>query len=250
MKLCAAQLSLEAGDVDRNVRKHLALVDVAVSYEADLIFFPELSLTGYEPKLAERLATDSDDRRLDVFQELADRQDIVIGIGFPERSPEGTRIAMAVFRPRGERLTYAKQQLHSDELPFFVGGGHQLVFAADGHAIAPAICYESLQSDHGREAARKGAEIYLASVAKPQRNVVKAYQHYPQIAREHSMAVLMANCVGASDDFVGAGQSGIWNSEGELVANMDDSAEGIVLFDTSTQKGAAVVVPRAKPSGR
>ena len=130
MRLCAAQLSPAAGDVDGNVRKHLALIDVAVSHKADLIYFPELSLTGYEPKLAEALATDADDRRLDVLQERADTEGIVIGIGLPKRSRDGTRIAMVIFGPRRDRLTYAKQQLHPDELPFFVRGEHQLILAA------------------------------------------------------------------------------------------------------------------------
>lgn len=58
MRLCAAQLLPETGNVGRNVLKHVALIDVAVSRHADLIFFPELSLTGYEPKLVRDLACD------------------------------------------------------------------------------------------------------------------------------------------------------------------------------------------------
>lgn len=242
VRLCAAQLSLEAGKIERNVRKHVAFVDVAVSHRADLIYFPELSLSGYEPKLAKDVATDPNDSRLDVFQELADEGNIVIGVGLPTRSPEGIRIAMVVFRPRRERLTYAKQQLHSDELPFFVKGERQIVFSMGDHTLAPAICYESLQSNHADRAARSGADLYLASVAKPPRNVAKAYEHYPRIARRHFMAVLMANSVGPADDFVSAGQSAVWNSSGQRVVNMDDQAEGVVMFDTSTQEGAVVLV--------
>jgi predicted amidohydrolase len=242
MKLCAAQLSLEAGKIDRNIRKHVAWVDVAVSHQADLIYFPELSLTGYEPKLAKDLATDANDHRLDVFQELADGGNIAIGVGLPTRFPDGIRVAMVVFRPRSERLTYAKQQLHSDELPFFVKGEQQLIIPMSGHALAPAICYESLQSNHADTAARSGADIYFASVAKPQRNVTKAYEHYAQIAKNHSIAVLMANSVGPSDNFVSAGQSAAWNSLGQLVVHMDDKAEGFVIFNTSVQEGVVVLI--------
>lgn len=242
VRLCAAQLLPETGNVGRNVLKHLALIDVAVSRQAGLIFFPELSLTGYEPKLAGDLATDAHDRRLDVFQVRADAGNIVIGVGLPTRSPEGIRITMVLFRPRGERLVYAKQQLHSDELPFFVKGDEQLILPIGGHAFAPAICYESLQPNHAGAAARNGADIYLASVAKPERNVTKAYEHYPQMARQHSMTVLMANAVGPCDDFVSAGHTAIWNSSGELVASMDDEGEGLIMFDTSIQAGSVVLI--------
>lgn len=242
MRLCAAQLLPETGNVRRNVLKHLALIDVAVSRHADLIFFPELSLTGYEPKLVRDLATDANDRRLDVFQACADAGSIVIAVGLPIRSTEGIRIAMVLFRPRGERLMYAKQQLHPDELPFFVKGDEQLILPIGGHTFAPAICYESLQPNHAGAAARSGADIYLASVAKPWRNVANAYEHYPQVARRHSMAVLMANSVGPCDDFVSAGRTAIWSRSGELVASMDGEGEGLVTFDTSIQEGSVVLI--------
>lgn len=242
MRFCAAQVALEAGNIERNIEKHLTVIDAAVSQRADLIYFSELSLTGYEPKLAKDSATDAKDRRLDVFQERADEGNVAIGVGVPLRSVDGIRIAMIVFRPRNERLTYAKQQLHSDELPFFVHGEGQLILPMGGHALAPAICYESLQASHADTAARSGADIYLASVAKSPRMVAKAYDHYPQIAKSHFVAVLMANSLGPSDDFVGAGQSGAWNSSGQLVVSMSDKAEGFVLFDTSAQKGAVVTL--------
>jgi hypothetical protein len=43
-----------------------------------LILFSELSLTGYEQKLARELASTAGDRRLHVFQELAEPPDDVM----------------------------------------------------------------------------------------------------------------------------------------------------------------------------
>jgi predicted amidohydrolase len=77
-----------------------------------------------------------------------------------------------------------------------------------------------------------GADVYLASVAKPQRGVAKAYEHYPKIARQHEMIVLMANNVGPSDNFIGAGASAIWDKNGERLGQLDASREGILVFDT------------------
>jgi hypothetical protein len=54
--------------------------------------------------------------------------------------------------------------------------------------------------------------------------------------------VLMANSVGPSDDFVSAGQSGAWNSSGQLVVSMSDKAEGFVMFDTSAREGVVVTI--------
>jgi predicted amidohydrolase len=242
MLLAAAQLRSDAGNVESNIAKHLALIEVAVDRGADLVFFPELSLTGYEPKLAMALAADLNDRRFDVFQACADAGDVAIGVGFPGRSAEGIRITMAVFQPKTARLAYAKQQLHADEMPFFVQGSGQLILNAGSHVFAPAICYESLQDSHASVAAALGANVYLASVAKPKRNVLRANEHYAAVAKRHSMAVLMANSVGPSDDFVSAGQSAVWNASGELLASMDDTSEGLVTFDASMGVGSVVLV--------
>lgn len=232
MRLCVAQLKPVAGDIEVNIQKHLALSDLAQFNGADLICFPELSLTGYEPKLAKQLALNQDDERLGTFQDLADSTSIAIAVGAPTMASDKPKISMIVFQPGEARVTYSKQQLHDDELPYFVPGEQQIFLKTTEHLIAPAICYESLQASHAKSVAE--ADIYIASVAKPLRGVDKAYAHYPLIARRHSMAILMANCVGLCDDFVAVGRSAVWDSHGKLPAQLDDEREGIVLLDTST----------------
>lgn len=53
MKICVAQTRSVAGNIERNVARHREFVETAVSHRANLIIFPELSLTGYEPTLAQ-----------------------------------------------------------------------------------------------------------------------------------------------------------------------------------------------------
>lgn len=241
MRICAAQLAAVRGDIAANVTRHIAFVELAASRSADVVLFPELSLTGYEPTLARDLATDADDPRLDVFQALADARRLLIGVGLPTRSKSGPQISLVVFRPLERRLTYSKQRLHADELSWFSSGDEQLVIDAGGHRLAPAICYESLQPEHAAAVADLGADTYLASVAKPHRSVEMAHQHYPSIARRHSMIVLIANCVGPCDDFVAAGRSAVWTEQGRLAAELSDRDEGIVMIDTTT--GEALAIP-------
>ena len=67
-----------------------------------------------------------------------------------------------------------------------------------------------------------------------------AYAHYPLIAREHGMTVLMANCVGPADDYVAAGQSGVWNAEGALLIGADAVSEVLVVHDLGSGEGELV----------
>jgi predicted amidohydrolase len=80
-----------------------------------------------------------------------------------------------------------------------------------------------------------GATIYVASVAKSAKGVEKAFAHYPVIAKQYAMPVLMANCVGFCDNFFSVGKSAVWTKEGKLVGELDDKREGILIFDTETE---------------
>ena len=50
MKVAVAQITSVLGDIEKNIKKHIEYCDMAISKKADLIVFPELSLTGYSVK--------------------------------------------------------------------------------------------------------------------------------------------------------------------------------------------------------
>ena len=235
MKICIAQTQPIKGNVSANIEAHKKFIELALTLNAEAIFFSELSLTGYEPELAKKLATNQNDNRLDIFQEISDKKNIVIGLGLPTVTESKIRISIIIFEPNKPRQTYSKQQLHSDEFPYFENGDGQLIIKTNDKNIAPAICYESLQQTHSENAFKLGADVYLACVAKPANGVKKAFEHYPKIAKQYAMPVLMSNCVGFCDNFLSVGNSSVWTKEGKLIGQLDDKNEGILIFDTETE---------------
>jgi predicted amidohydrolase len=165
LKIGAIQIKPIAGNVSANIDRHVEFIGKAVREGANLIFFPELSITGYEPTLAKALATQKSNAAFDVFQTLSDIHDVTIGIGAPLSAKGEVQIGMLWFQPNKPRTSYAKQLLHSDETPFFISGDEQLILRMGNYRIAPAICYESLQSSHSEKAVGMDANVYLASVA-------------------------------------------------------------------------------------
>jgi len=236
MKICIAQIKPVKGDITANVEVHKLFIDFALTYKAEAIFFPELSLTGYEPGLAKELTTNQDDKRLDIFSEISNGNNIIIGLGLPTEADAKARISMIIVEPGKPRTSYSKIQLHPDEFPYFECGLEQIIIEANGTFIAPAICYESLQVDHADFAFRSGANVYIASVAKSANGVEKAIQYYPEIAKQYKMPVFMANCVGFCDNYLCAGKSAVWTKEGKLAGQLDDNTEGILIFDTETEE--------------
>nr|WP_315148337.1 carbon-nitrogen hydrolase family protein [uncultured Flavobacterium sp.] len=236
MKICIAQTKPIIDNISANIEAHERFISLALTLNAAAIFFPELSLTGYKPELAKKLATNQNDNRLDVFQETSDKHNIIIGLGLPTITESQIRISMIIFEPNKPRQTYSKQQLHSDEFPYFVNGTAQVLIKTRDKNIAPAICYESLQASHIENAHKLGANVYLTSVAKSEKGIEKANEYFPKIAKEYDIPVFMANCIGICDNFLSFGNSAVWTKEGKLAGQLDNKTEGILLFDTETEE--------------
>ena len=235
MKLCVAQTRPIKGDIERNIQNHIRLIDLAVSNGAEIIIFPELSLIGYEPTLSKALATTQYDSRLSIFQNISDAKQITIGVGVPTKNKAGICISLVIFQPNVALQLYSKKYLHADEEPYFVSGQTNTALLGNKNNIGVAICYELSVYEHSDNAAKNGASIYMASVAKSANGVKKANQSLSEIAQKYGMTVLMSNCVGQNDDFISAGNSAVWNNKGDLVAQLNDSDAGILIYDTVTE---------------
>ncbi|MEM1326412.1 MAG: carbon-nitrogen hydrolase family protein [Bacteroidota bacterium] len=231
MRIALAQIQSQSGQIDQNIAHHLHWIDQAIAARSDAIFFPELSLTNYEPELADTLQMQLRDERLSIFQEKSDAAKITIGFGMPLRTADGVQIAMLIFQPDQPLRYYAKQILHEDELPYFISGKEQAYIDINGIKVASAICYESLQESHLQNAIENGAQLYLASVAKAQKGINKANIHFPKMAKQYQIPILMVNSLGKSDNFIAAGQSGVWNEKGEKVRQLSAKQENLLLYE-------------------
>lgn len=237
MKISIAQIEPVKGDVDRNLKKHIAFINKAISNKAGVIIFPELSLTGYEPELAKELKTTASDTRLDVLQTLSDDNDIIIGIGLPTENDNKIFISMIIFQPHKERITYSKQYLYPTEVGIFTAGNTPLVINIDkDNILAPAICYELSNEEHHKYAHKNNATVYIASVLNSVNGVDQDIEKLSTIAQTYRMTTFMANFVGHSGGYECAGKSSIWNNEGKLIAQLDNSTEGLLIYDTNLKK--------------
>lgn len=233
MKFALAQARPVTGDIDANVAAHRRLADLAILGKADAIIFPELSLTGYEPTLAADLAITPDDVRLHEFQLWSDQEKILIGVGVPLKRDIKITICMVIFKPHQPPLYYEKKFLHRDEEPFFASGENFPVLNFQGELIAPAICYELSVPRHVELAFHHGAKSYVASVVKSVKGIDTALQRLGEISSHYQMNVLMTNAVGECDGDRCAGRTSCWGANGKLLAQLNETSEGILIFNTS-----------------
>lgn len=230
LSIAAAQLQSIAGNIEANILTHKRYIDIAAQKNADFIIFPELSLTGYEPEVADRLQLTVDDRRLNVFKELAHDCKITIAVGAPMVSSEGTKptIASFIFTPEKCEV-YTKHYLHPGEEFYFSSANTECAIHVHGMMIGMAICADLSHPEHAQQAAEKGCGLYAAGVFITENGYAADTALLRQYTKKHGMAAIMANYSSSTGRLKPAGKSAIWNERGELIVSAQGTEEALVI---------------------
>ena len=242
MRIAVAQITPTKGNVSLNKKKHLHFIHVASQYKAKALFFPELSITGYEPTLAKKLNFTLNDPLLLDFKSTAKKLRMLVGMGAPVHNNAALFIGQIMFRSDGSVNYYAKRYLHPDEIPFFHSGQVSPLVTVKDLKLGLAICYEISQDKHINDLFTQGVDIVVAPVAKSLAGITAAHKRLATIARKHSTPILMSNCVGPCDDFIAAGESAVWGHDGHLLQTLEDDEEGILILDTVSNSCQKIVI--------
>ncbi|MBB4801507.1 putative amidohydrolase [Flavobacterium nitrogenifigens] len=232
MILAAAQTKPKRGDISSNLLNHYQLIELAAQNGANLIVFPELSITGYERENAASLAFTEDDYRIDHLKELAVRNNIIIIAGAPIQKESQLFIGEFIISPDNSVSIYTKQFLHEGEDEFFESSfENNPMVRIENQNISFAICADIDNPLHPENAKKKDTDIYIASIFFSPNGIPNAYRNLQNYAQKHEMNVLMSNFSGESWGSPSAGQSAFWNNKGELVGQMNDSDSGLLLVE-------------------
>jgi len=243
MILAAAQTKPTRGDIGANLLDHYRLIDLAVQNGAQLIAFPELSITGYEREHAQKLAFKKDDSRLDHLQQLAVENNIIIVAGAPIKVESQLFIGEFVISPDNSVAVYTKQFLHEGEDEFFQSSfDYNPMITIENQKISFAICADIDNPLHPENACKRATDIYIASIFFTPNGIPNAYRDLQSYAEKHKMNVLMSNFSGESWGYPSAGQSAFWNKKGELAGQMNDSDSGILLAENNNDNWTTRVV--------
>ena len=232
-------------DVDRSVAAHVELACLAADRGAQLLVFPELSLTGYDRSLTMRDALDVGDDRLRPLQAVADTHDLVIVVGAPIASSDGLHIGTMSFVPGAGVVTYQKEYLHeSEEAAFFPGRGGDPLPILD-QVVGLAICADLTHPEHAHAAVRRGATIYAASCFLTESGYETDADLLRSYAKDYGIMVIMANYGTPMGEWSAAGRSAIWSDDGSLVACAPPTGAALVIAEQSPDgwTGSVVEVP-------
>ncbi|WKL50197.1 carbon-nitrogen hydrolase family protein [Flavobacterium pectinovorum] len=243
MILAAAQTKPTRGNIDANLLDHYQFIELAVQNGAQLIAFPEMSITDYERENALELAFKKDDSRLNHLKKLAIENKIIIIAGAPVQIESQLFIGEFVISPDNSVAVYTKQFLHEGEDEFFQSSfDYNPMITIENKNISFAICADIDNPLHAENACKRETDIYIASIFFTPNGIPNAYRDLQSYAEKHKMNVLMANFSGESWGYPSAGQSAFWNNKGELAGQMNDSDSGLLLVENQNDNWTSKVV--------
>ncbi|MGW7316481.1 carbon-nitrogen hydrolase family protein [Streptomyces sp. NPDC054854] len=234
MRIAAAQLSCVPADVDANAARAAGLAASARERGAELVVFPEFTLTGYE---LEALAADpglwtaADDPRLDPLRSAGIA--VAVNVALPAADGGRPLIATLVYGADGALLTtYAKQHLYQQEHDAFRPGSGDGRFELGGIRFSLGVCYDNHFPELTGRAAADGCRVHLASTLYGSGDgIAERATVYPGIARDRGLYVVLANHVGPAGRWTGCGRSAVWAPGGTLLAEAGATEEGVVTAE-------------------
>jgi NAD+ synthase (glutamine-hydrolysing) len=239
MKLALAQINTVVGDVWGNVEKTASALERAVEGGADLVAFPELTMTGYPPEdLLLRPSFIRDN--LDALEEFTGKvpEGVVAAIGFVDLDGD-LHNACAVISGGEVLHRYHKRYLPNygvfDENRYFrEGEGPAPILKMGRDLVGLSICEDIwYPAGPAHEQALGGAGVLLNISASPYHRLRGAYRErmLGTRASDDGCYVVFCNLVGGQDELVFDGRSSVFDPEGNPIARAKQFEEDLLFVD-------------------
>jgi predicted amidohydrolase len=227
LTLAVAQPTCVPCDVTANALVHADAVRAA---GAQVVVFPELSLTGYELDTAPVVSPDSIDL-LPLIDACAQNGTVALA-GAPVRDGTGkTYIATMAVTGSGATVAYRKIWLGSDERRRFFAGERPEVYEVGGWRLGLAICKDTSISAHTRATGGLNLDVFVAGLVMGPDQAAEQDARGVRIAQHLGVAVAFASFAGptGSGYSATAGRSTIWKPDGTVIAHAGSSPGEIAL---------------------
>ncbi len=255
MKIALAQINTTVGDLSGNAQKILASAQRAQAEHADVVLFPELTITGYPPRDL-LLKKDFIANNLEVLEHLAASSGptaMLVGFAGQNKQRPGRDVTNEVALLQNGRIvaTRIKSLLPTydvfDEDRYFEAGEENSPVKIAGHVCGLTICEDiwndtdfwpqrRYRADPVARLLAAGAEHIFNISASPWhlgKEKIR-YEMLASLARKSQRPIVLCNLVGGNDELIFDGDSLVFNGAGELIAKGKSFEEDFITVDTET----------------
>jgi NAD+ synthase (glutamine-hydrolysing) len=238
LRIALAQLDLLVGDVHGNATR---VIDTArrarADLNADLVLFPELSLSGYPPEdlLFHRGFRRQIEDGLAKVREQA--REVSLMLGFPEYAGNLIFNSAALMHEGAIAAVHRKAELPNykvfDEKRYFLPGAQPSVADVKGFRCGLLVCEDIWVPEPAQLARSQGAELLLVINASPYEIHKQREREIVARARALDVGLPMAyvNMIGGQDELIFDGNSFVMNAAGEVVMRAPAFVEGTFAVD-------------------
>ncbi len=243
LRVVMGQLNMLVGDIEGNVLKIIeSAIKARDELHADVIIFPELTMTGYPPEdlllrpsLYERIA-----------HGLSDLQNKISGIttivGYPLKKENETYNVLSAIQDGQLIATTYKQFLPNysvfdEKRYFYPGEGAPAVIDVNNYKLGLIVCEDIWQSQPAIQAVNEGAEILLVANASPF-HMDKGNERIDivrQRIKDVNCPVVYTNLIGGQDELVFDGGSFVLDKHGKIQYQAPYFEEGLFVAEFSRQ---------------
>ncbi len=262
MKIALAQINTTVGDIEGNVDKILRFAAEGKDRQAELIIFPELTITGYPP--GDLLLKDSFIKAnllaLDKIKNSLAQLGLAAIVGFVDHNPSrGRRLynACALLKDGEVKVKQYKTLLPTydvfDEDRYFQSADSYNLVELSKHKIGLTICEDAWAADamqgsyfHGVDAINGRYFVdHVAQVAKLKPDFIVNIAASPfaigkhlvreNLLRQHALRwkvpLIFVNQIGGDDELIFDGRSFVIDSEGKTIACASAFEEDLLIID-------------------
>lgn len=254
LRIALVPMASRPGDLPANLDRIAALAAEAGAMGAEIVCFPELSVTGYGRtaamrRLAEPIPGPSS-RRLEV---IARETGVTVLAGLLEATPSGAVLnTHLVCSPAGLLGRYSKTHVPPNERPAFDAGDARLVVEHPSARYALEICYDAHFPELTSALALDGAELIFmphASAGGEGRaaKIDRWMRFLPARAYDNGVFVAVCNPTGTTvEGEVLPGIAFVLDPDGRVLASSDTDDETILIADLPA---ASLASARGDPNG-
>lgn len=223
MKVTCIQMDMLFGELERNYRHGISLIEQAMEDKPDVIVLPETWTTGFFPKRNPEAMCDHDGKRLqEEIGSLAARYNVNIVAGSVANIRDGKVYNSAyVFDRTGTCIaSYDKTHLFtpSREETFCTPGDHLCRFTLDGVSCGLIICYDIRFPELTRSLAVPGMDMLFVVAQWPSARTFHLRSLTIARAIENQIFVVCCNSCGTAGKITHGGNSSIVDPWGQTLA--------------------------------
>lgn len=238
VRIALAQINTIVGDLKGNAEKILFYIDQARAKDADMVIFPELTVTGYPPEdlVLKHHFIEENIKYLDRIARST--KDMLALVGFIDKDKHGIYNSAGILVNKKVSYIYHKMHLPNygvfDEERYFRAGSKRDILKTKDFSFAVNICEDIWVPENKIQDPALSHAQFLVNISASPYHMDKAKERRAILAKKAKdikIPIVYCNLIGGQDELVFDGRSLAFDKNGKVIAEGMAFEEDLMIVD-------------------